>query len=98
MTIERVKELLAKATPGEWEATEVCDAVCGRSCTPDGCSESHPSGRFSIVGPSQDWEFGGGLFLKADEAQLLAAAPDIARLAIELSEEVERLRGKYEKP
>lgn len=85
MTIEHVKELLAKATPGPWRpGDDVFDQVVSEV---DG----------ECIVQSDDYYTSMGIGAP-DDIPFIAAAPDIARLCIELSEEVERLRGKYEKP
>lgn len=101
--IDRVKELLAKATPGNW-AIHQNEALKGRLSVgvayansggdPGKAGHDYVRNVCAIGHPMSGGEFDGD----REDAAFIAAAPDIARLAIELSEEVERLRGKYEKP
>jgi hypothetical protein len=84
MTIERVKELLAKATPGPW-------FVGGHDFQGNVhlLQEQVDSGLSYLTSWGILNSHG---YPVEDNARLVAALPDIARLAIELSEEVERLK------
>jgi len=67
-----------KFTPGPWEYDEIHDTSCGRSCTQDGCHDSHPSGIYNIDGPSLgDWPNDTLVVQNEADAALIAAAPEL---------------------
>lgn len=103
ITIERVKELLVGATPGQWLVyrNEQQDGKLSVKVpyAHRGMGKEKTGNDYSYTVCTVGHPFSKGEFdHERENARLIAAAPDIARLAIELSEEVERLRGKYEKP
>lgn len=82
MTIERVKELVAKANPPPW----TCEKYRNHNFK-DENGEPKEFGRVHGVG----WASGG---LHGNDCCLIASVHDIARLAIELSEEIEQLKNR----
>ena len=89
MTIQEIRELKAKATPGPWKA-EKC-GYGGFSIEPEivhleddgGCGDPECCG-------GRDY----AAVVDANNAKLIAALPDIAQLAIDLSEENKGLKEK----
>jgi len=68
----------SQSSGGEvWQIEELCDACCGHSCTVDGCHESHPSGVFTITGPSWDYERGEPVLMKKEEALIMSSAKEL---------------------
>ena len=55
-TLDELDALMSKSTHGTWDFFDSGDACCGSSCTPNGCHESHASGKGYIT--PQDTEFG----------------------------------------
>ncbi len=76
ITIQELKDLMAKATPGPWEIHE----ELGRD---EAWCDWHRVGPYDLMSGRCN-----------DDDRLLAKLPDIARLALELAEEVERLKIK----
>ena len=56
----------------------MCDSSCGKPCTPNGCHDSHPSGRYIVNGPSAYDSFGETCepeFENKDDACAIAEVP-----------------------
>lgn len=76
ITIEQIKELLAKATPGPWEVKN--DSANGKD---EAWCYWHSVGPFELIGKDAD-----------NNSLFIAALPEIAQLCLGQAEELERLR------
>lgn len=73
----------------DWYYEDTQDGSCGRPCTPDGCHESHLTGRYRIVGPDWEYEFGEPILKSETEAKILANAERLHRAAQHLKPFIE---------
>lgn len=84
ITIEQIKELMAKATPGKW-------LLVGNKKFPNSIGKVVSKGRTNgLRMPQKIFNF--SAHCSYEDAKFIAALPEIAQLCLDQAEEIERLR------
>lgn len=91
ITIEQIKELLEKATPGEYDY-DIETTSCGKPCTVEGCLDDHPTGRMILLLPNSECGFGSLFLTNKYDAKLISKIGEIAQLCLDQAAEIAELK------
>lgn len=95
--LNELRKLVAKATPLSEDGLSYYDphdAGCGSPCTPNGCHECHPTGRYEIDFPETVIEYCPTYFKNEADPKLLCLLRNNAKA---LLDEIERLQGENDR-